>query len=287
MAVSWPASKKTFTQIVDGVTYMEAVNINTVYDEVEALETYLGASGNAQSKNAALNNLFKDMFFTLPQLTWIDADTIEIEAKAVVMYDGNDYVIKKVSSAVQIALSADLDTGSEANSTWYDVYLIGDGSSTTWTAQFVVAGNTPNGATYYKKIGSVRNDGSGDILKFYQKGDWILWDIMHNVLASGTQTTFTDVDCSAFIPPLSTLGKFYIHADSSSGTASGNVRPNGSAAAAGATGAALYFAYASKGVTHAEIGTDTSQIIEYLITDGDNAENMDIEVLGFYLGGLL
>ena len=37
----FPASKKTFTQIVDGVTKMEAVNINTAYNEIEATQTFI------------------------------------------------------------------------------------------------------------------------------------------------------------------------------------------------------------------------------------------------------
>jgi len=163
MAASFPLSKKTFTQVVDGTTYVEAVLWNTVYDETEAIQTYLGASGNAQSKNSALTNLFRDMLDPVPKITWIDADTIEIEAKTLVMYSGNDYVIKRNSSALQITLSANLDTGAEANSTWYYVWLVGDGASTTYTAVFSLSASAPDGVTYGKLIGRMYNDGSGDI----------------------------------------------------------------------------------------------------------------------------
>lgn len=165
MSASFPETKKTFTAIVDGVTYVEAVNVNTVYDEVEAIQTYLGASGEAQSKNASLINAFRTMIDNIPRLTWIDEDTVEIEAKAVVMFDGNDYVIKRNASAIQIELSADLDTGSEAAQETYYIWLTGDGSSTTYSAVFSTSDSAPSGITYAKLIGKVYNDDSSDLIE--------------------------------------------------------------------------------------------------------------------------
>ena len=159
----FPAAKKTFTPVVDGSTFLEEILFNTGYDEIEALQTYIGASGEAQSKNAALNNLFRDMLDPLPLITRIDNDTIEIEAKSIVMFDGNNYVIKRNSSTFQITLSANLDTGSEANSTFYNVWLTGDGVSTTYSAVFSLSASAPTGFTYFKLIGRIFNDGSGNI----------------------------------------------------------------------------------------------------------------------------
>lgn len=165
MSASWPSAKKTFSQVVNGVTKLVALLFNANYDETEALQTFIGASGETQAKNSALNNLFRDMLDPAIRLTWIDADTMEIEAKTVVMHNGNDYVIKRNTSTIQITLSGDLDTGSEAASTWYDVCLIGDGSDTTYTAKFVLTGNNPSGATYFKRIGKCYNDSGSDITK--------------------------------------------------------------------------------------------------------------------------
>ena len=148
MSASWPESKKTFVQISDGSTDVEGVNVNTVYDEVEAMQTHIGASGETQAKNASLMNMFRALFNPLPSVSWIDNDTIEIAASQVVMFNGNDYVIKRNTSALQISLSSDLDTGSEAASTWYYIYLCGDGASTTYTAVFSASSSAPRGETY-------------------------------------------------------------------------------------------------------------------------------------------
>lgn len=218
MAASWPSAKKTFSQIIDGITKVIGICVNTVYDETEALQTYLGASGNAQTKLAALNRLFKYQLNPLPQITWIDADTIEIAACAVAMHNGSNYVFKENTLALQIKLSVDLDTGSEAANTWYDVYLIGDGSGSTYTAKFVLQGNTPSGATYYKKINSFLNNSSSNLEKFYHFGNKVVFaDVVTEdgtanaevkVLNAGTQTSFTAIDCSAKIPAIASCASF-------------------------------------------------------------------------------
>lgn len=163
MSASWPAAKKTFSQVVNGVTKLVALLFNANYDETEALQTFIGASGETQAKNAALMNIFRHQFDPVPEITYIDADTVEIEAKTVVMFNSNDYVIKRNTSAIQITLSGDLDTGSEAGSTDYYVYLCGDGASTTYTAVFSASDSAPSGYTYYKLIGKVYNDSGSDI----------------------------------------------------------------------------------------------------------------------------
>lgn len=276
MAASFPESKKTFTQIVDGVTYVEAVNANTVYDEVEAIQTYLGASGEAQSKNSAVNNLYRDMFSPLPAISWIDAETIEIEAKQVVMFSGNDYVIKRNSSAIQIDLSSNLDTGAEANDTMYYVWLTGDGASTTYSAVFSTSDSAPSGYTYYKLIGAVKNDGSGDLLKFYQVKDWFFYDEEQSVLSAGNATTFTDIDCSGLIPSFARMGKF-IGREGAANAESLFIRRNGSSAS---TGWHIDIFYGS-GMFEALL--DENQIFEYY---GDSGCTWDIVVLGYSLSNI-
>ena len=44
MAASFPTSIKTFTQLTDGVDYPQATHLNQAYDEIEAIETILGAN---------------------------------------------------------------------------------------------------------------------------------------------------------------------------------------------------------------------------------------------------
>ncbi len=60
---------------------------------------------------------------------------------------------------------ANIDTGSEANSTTYYVYAVADTDATTFTIEISTNSTAPTGATYYKKLGSFYNDSSGNIDK--------------------------------------------------------------------------------------------------------------------------
>ena len=59
----YPAAKKTFSDLIDGTTIMEAINVNTAYDEIEALQTFLGAlgAGNTQSYSVALLDMIQGL----------------------------------------------------------------------------------------------------------------------------------------------------------------------------------------------------------------------------------
>lgn len=57
----------------------------------------------------------------------------------------------------------DIDTGSEANSTVYYYYAVGDADATTFTIKASTSSVAPSGATYYKKLGSFYNNSSGNI----------------------------------------------------------------------------------------------------------------------------
>lgn len=69
-----------------------------------------------------------------------------------------------------------LDTGSPRPSTWYHVWLISDGAAVD--AVFSTSASTPTLPAGYiakRRIGSVKTDGSSNILGFIQIGSTILW----------------------------------------------------------------------------------------------------------------
>lgn len=71
-----------------------------------------------------------------------------------------------------------LFSGAKANSTWYHVFLIQrdvDGVIDAGFDTSVSAANIPAGYTAYRRIGSIRTDGSGNIFQFSQNGDEFLW----------------------------------------------------------------------------------------------------------------
>jgi len=71
-----------------------------------------------------------------------------------------------------------LDTGAEANSTWYHVWLIMRPDTGVVDVLFSLSATAPTmPANYTKKrrIGAIKNDSSGNILPFLQYGDEFIW----------------------------------------------------------------------------------------------------------------
>ena len=164
MSASYPTSKKTFTQIVDGVTYMEAVNINVAYDEIEAIETFLGSLGRSQSYSASLKNLLINYRHKVG-VEYKAAGEIYVKAGEVAIKDSSDNVAFRRNTSDLTLDWNDLDTGSEANDTQYYVYAVADATGTGFLAVISANATQPSGYTYYRKIGEFYNDGDGDIVK--------------------------------------------------------------------------------------------------------------------------
>lgn len=125
--------------------------------------------------------------------------------------DTNDIVL---SAAVEIDATTNgangLETGSLANSTLYAVYVIGDSTGYRDTAGFLSLNSNstptlPFGYDMYRRVGTVRTDGTADLLVFDQTGDgkertmWYRASIATDVTA-GASATFAAVDLSGSVP---------------------------------------------------------------------------------------
>jgi hypothetical protein len=86
-----------------------------------------------------------------------------------------------------------LDTGARANSTWYHVWAISQalGASADILLSTSASSPTmPSGYTLKRRVGSIRTDGSGNIIDFIQRGDQFLWKIpRQDVLATNPGTS--------------------------------------------------------------------------------------------------
>jgi hypothetical protein len=145
------------------------------------------------------------------QLTRPTAATVSIAAGQV--RDDVDETNIRWASPLTVDLTASgaggLDTGSEAASTWYDVYAI-EGTSAP-AGLFVVSGGAPVlpvGYTQKRLIGKVRNDGSSNLIDFSQQGSgtsriylWLSSESSRAVLTAGAAGAPTSVDCSTLCPP--------------------------------------------------------------------------------------
>jgi microcystin-dependent protein len=138
-------------------------------------------------------------------LSYVDADTVQI---------GTGYGVDKaqslitVSSAIDVDMPGDLDTGSEAGSRWYYVYLstssVGKLSATTPTV--LNSGLHPTQNWVY--VGAVRNDGSSDFYDFDQSGKWFTYASVQTANSDNQWTSSTYFDSLAL--PMS-MGRFKIN----------------------------------------------------------------------------
>lgn len=115
------------------------------------------------------------------------ANDIDIAAGTATVTDGASWYVvtttgltKRLDASWAVGTNAGgLDTGAEANSTWYHVWLIQRSDTGVVDALFSTSATAPTMPTNYdrkRRIGAVRNDGSGNILPFTQLRDAFLWN---------------------------------------------------------------------------------------------------------------
>lgn len=142
------------------------------------------------------------------QLEYVDASSVKVLAGECRSADDTTDLV--LSSDTTIDLTTDLDTGSEADSTNYYVWI---GTVTgTVTVKFSASASSPTGLTTPRRLpGVVANRvgaSNNDIAEFVQYGDWqeYLYDIdcdgtdTTSVLDASVGTTAVTVDCSAWVP---------------------------------------------------------------------------------------
>lgn len=85
-----------------------------------------------------------------------------------------------------------LDTGAIANSTWYHVFLIQRPDTGVVDVLFSLSATSPTLPTNYtlfRRIGSMKTNGSALWTKFYQVGNDFLWDVPGSDMNTGTVST--------------------------------------------------------------------------------------------------
>jgi hypothetical protein len=156
-------------------------------------------------------------------IKWVTTATVDVDADAVVLFDssGNPKRFTSLNETLNIANSGanGLDTGSEANSTWYYIWAIGKADGTL-DALLSTSGSSPTLPTdyiYKGVLGCVYNNSSGNLLRYGQNGAGFTIENT-SVLSLGAATNFTSIDLSAIIPPIATQVHMTGIAASSSGT---------------------------------------------------------------------
>lgn len=164
---------------------------------------------------------------------------------------------------------------------WYAVYVIaGDAGVGGICSLSFSAPTLPTGYTEYRRVGAFRGDGVSSILAFHCTGSGRARTFWHDDPSAfaftgpaGNDDSFTDIDLSEIMPPTATVALIDMRLTPSSVNNSVELRRNGSAGVhaslSGVVPAAVHT------VSNVRIPVDENQIIEYRVSAGTDAFDMD------------
>ncbi len=158
----FPNSVKNFLVLQNGVDKIVAAHPNDRGGEITAIETLIGGLGSAQSNTQSLKNLL----LNINKNVHIEFDTVAqstLKAGEIAIPDASGNVRWRRNTSDLTVTWADIDTGVEANDTYY-IYAVADAAGTGFTALISLDDTTPSGAVFFRRIGSFVNSG-GDIQK--------------------------------------------------------------------------------------------------------------------------
>lgn len=189
-----------------------------------------------------------------------------------------------------------LNTGAEANSTWYEVHLIKRVDTGVVDVMFTTTANRatlPANYTLQRRIGWIRNDGSGNILAFTQVNEYFTLTTQINDIAQAM--TSTAAQATVTVPP-NCIGRFRMGI--TAGTAGTNLQDQtvvfseiveGNVTPAAGTGIASLStgepasAIAMTSAGHMELIVSSSSQIEYDCSANANsaAGSFDVSTFGW------
>lgn len=193
--------------------------------------SYTRASGAALvSASAAVAGTFKNLKISVTSNT-----AASITADSVIATDGTNYV---ASGSISLTLGTGstgangLDTGSMANTTWYSVWAIYNG--TTWSCLIstnATSPTMPGGYTYKVRLGWLRTAAAADLMRTLQYGRRAQYVVTGStntanlpIMASGaagspSTPTWSSVSVTTFVPTTASVIWASMSAGISSGTA--------------------------------------------------------------------
>jgi len=130
---------------------------------------------------------------------------MDISADEVVLQDSSAISLRVRNISLTIDLTASgangLDTGSEAVSVWYHLWVIAkaDGTVAGLFSAAATAPTLPTGYAFKAYVGAVYNNASGNLNTLYQHGSWVT-SYSNRILDAGTQTSITPISV-VIIPP--------------------------------------------------------------------------------------
>jgi len=130
---------------------------------------------------------------------------VDIDSGIVASEDGT--TVMKVSSPITVDIAASgvngLDTGSEAVSTWYYLYIIYNPTTDTEAGLFSISASSPtmpSGYTKKRLVSAIYNQSGGDFLTFKQENYEFYLLGRQSVIYGGTATAWTPLTMSSYVP---------------------------------------------------------------------------------------
>ena len=289
MAASFPNAKKTFSAVVNGVTKLVAALFNTPYDEIEAIETYIGATGGGtQAYSESLKGLL---------IAYRRGCNVEYKGTADLYVRLGEICIPDASGNIRLRRNttdttvtwANIDTGAEEASTIYYVYAVADASATTFTVMISKSATTPTGATFYKLLGSFYNDASSNIEESkitnnipykVESGFWKHSGV--EVYNSTIDSSWRDIDCSSVVGAKHALVMLRLYVSGSYFTEGIAVRPKGETKSTVAVGTSYangiaFAVQVSDGAVYLMMETDENGIVQVMAPSGSYTASIIIQ----------
>jgi hypothetical protein len=207
------------------------------------------------------------------------ASKVDVVADAVDI-GGHRAAIVNVTADLTVAGANGLDTGAEAASTWYAVWLIHNPTTDTIASLLSVsftAPTMPAGYTRKRLVGAARNDAGLNFLRFTQVGEWAYFDDAQSATTT-LNASYTDLVLSAFLPTISRVAALLVRHLAGGATASVFVKKKGAAND--------YWQHKAANTTEESDGvvivpTDSAQTIQYHTTA--DSSTVSLAVLGYHV----
>ena len=213
--------------------------------------------------------------------------TVTVTADAVVLFDsdgiGKRFTLLSETPSITASGANGLDTGAEANSTWYHIWAIAklDETLDTLLSASATAPTLPSDYAYKGYIGAVYNDSSGNFIAFFQKNRKALRAGV-SVLSSGSATSATSVDVSVGVPPTATEAWVrMVLFLSSGGPNEAQITLQPSSSSFGGTGFSLPDQTTAAARSDVLVPIETAQTIYYAL-GGTNAR-ANLVIIGFVM----
>ena len=150
---------------------------------------------------------------------YVNGTTVDIDADYLTLFDSSNFAYIASSVNLTAAITASgingLDTGSEATSTWYHIYVIYNGTTVASLLSVSATSPTmPSGYTYKKYVGAVYNDSGDDFDIFHQLGNSVAKDVTSFEV---TTTTLGSYNVLVACPPTAKRCAGYMQSSDDSG----------------------------------------------------------------------